>query len=110
MEVELNTAQELVWKFTTELDSGGSSCNLCDVTFQTQLTNDIENHILQDHGAAEEVIELKEFVESSTNFVTINKGKKDFLSTSPITDVKEPERLSSPVWKFTTLIKEEEIS
>ena len=90
MELELDTAQELIWRFTTELDSGESSCNLCGITFQTKLTRkeDIKKHILLEHGSAEEVIELKQFVESFTNFVTIKKERKDFLSGLPTTDGK----------------------
>ena len=111
MELELDTAQELIWRFTTELESGESNCNLCGVTSQKQLRMKevTHNHILQEHGSAEEVIVLKQFVESSTNFVTIKKGRKDLLSGIPTIDDKEPERLISPVWKFATLLSKEEI-
>ena len=112
MEVELDTAQELVWRFTTKLGTGESSCNLCGVTFQTNVssTSDINNHILQEHGTTEEVFELKQFIKNSTNFVTIKNGRKDLLSGSPTTNEKEPEGFISPVWKFATKMNNEDIS
>ena len=102
MDVELDAVQELIWRFSTRLDTGESSCNLCGAIFQAHLSTTIliKNHIEQEHGATEEVIELKQFIENSKNFVSIENGSKN-MPTDQDNAKKDNVRVS-PVWKFST--------
>ena len=112
MEEELDVSQELVWRFSTKLDTAENSCNLCGTTFRSHLstTDEIKNHILDEHGTVAEVRELKEFVKNYTNFVSIGRGKNDLLSGIPTSIDKEQEALVSPIWKFAIQINKENIS
>ena len=101
MEVELNTAEELVWQFSTKLDTEESTCNLCDAIIKTNLatTTEIKDHILKEHGASQKVVELIQFVTNSTKLDSDN----DLSDNVALTTEEELDR-KSIVWKFATKI------
>ena len=83
MKVERNTAEELVWQFSTKLNTEESACNLCDAIIKTNLatTTNIKDHILKKHGASEKVVELIQFVTNSTKL----NSDKDFSDNVALT-------------------------
>ena len=99
MEVELNTAEELVWQFSTKLNTEENTCNLCDAIIKTTLatTADIKDHILKEHGASQKVVELIQFVTNSTK-LDIDKDLSDNVALT----IKEELDRKSIVWKFAT--------
>ena len=103
MDVVLYIAEELVWKFTTKLNTNETTCNLCETNFQTYLTTamQIKDHSLEVHGKTKDVTDLVQFIENSTNLDNASKlDNANDLGKELAPTYQEVHDRKSLAWKF----------